>query len=39
MKSTQKIAIRPPKLSDVASLLRLMNSLVEEKAMLAMQKN
>jgi RimJ/RimL family protein N-acetyltransferase len=33
-----KIMIRPPKLSDVDSLVELMNSLVEEKAMITVQK-
>ena len=34
----QKIEIRPPKMSDLNSLLVMINSLVEEKAMLTIQK-
>ena len=37
-KSNQKIVIRPPKISDVDSLLAMINSLVEEKAMITIQK-
>lgn len=33
----QKIEIRPPKMSDVNSLLEMINSLVEEKAMIIVQ--
>ena len=38
MKSKQKIIIRPPKLSDAKSLLIMINSLVEEKAMITIQE-
>lgn len=34
----QKIEIRPPKMSDLKSLLIMTNSLVEEKAMIAIQE-
>jgi ribosomal protein S18 acetylase RimI-like enzyme len=34
----KKIEIRPPKMSDLNSLLAMINSLVEEKAMLTIQK-
>jgi len=34
----QKIIIRPPKLSDAKSLLEMINSLVEEKAMITIQE-
>ncbi len=34
----QKIIIRPPKISDLDSSLEMINSLVEEKAMLTVQK-
>jgi len=37
-KNNQKILIRPPKMSDLESSLRMINSLVEEKAMLTVQK-
>jgi len=37
-KINQKILIRPPKMSDLESSLRMINSLVEEKAMLTVQK-
>lgn len=32
-----KISIRPPKMSDLKSLLSMINSLVDEKAMITMQ--
>jgi len=35
----QKIIIRPPKISDLDSSFEMINSLVEEKAMLTVQKN
>ncbi len=38
MNQKQKIEIRPPKMSDLNSLLTMINSLVEEKAMLTIQK-
>lgn len=37
-KNNQKILIRPPKMSDLESSLGMINSLVEEKAMLTVQK-
>jgi len=37
-KINQKILMRPPKMSDLESSLRMINSLVEEKAMLTVQK-
>ncbi len=37
-KNNQKILMRPPKMSDLESSLRMINSLVEEKAMLTVQK-
>jgi len=37
-KVNQKILIRPPRMSDLESSLRMINSLVEEKAMLTVQK-
>ncbi|MFZ3054909.1 MAG: GNAT family N-acetyltransferase [Minisyncoccales bacterium] len=37
-KLNQKIEIRPPKISDLNSLLAMINSLVEEKAMITIQK-
>jgi L-amino acid N-acyltransferase YncA len=38
MNQKQKIEIRPPKMSDLKSLLAMINSLVEEKAMITIQK-
>jgi RimJ/RimL family protein N-acetyltransferase len=37
-KLNQEIIIRPPKLSDAKSLVEMMNSLIDEKAMISVQK-
>jgi len=37
-KVNQKILIRPPKMSDLESCLEMVNSLIEEKSMLTIQK-
>jgi hypothetical protein len=36
-KINQKIVIRPPKISDIDSSLEMINSLVEERAMISVE--